>query len=115
MSEVSIPLLMPRSEVMNLSETNKQAKSTKYILYKLKRKEERQITINSDWQLKDLSNLRLYCLKRKMILYISINILILLHYYYNINIATATAGSITSPPLLIATICGAIVIFYIYI
>lgn len=50
-----------------------------------------------------------------MILYISINILILLHYYYNINIATATAGSITSPPLLIATICGAIVIFYIYI
>lgn len=48
MSEVSIPLLMPRSEVMNLSETNKQAKSTKYILYKLKRKEERQITINSD-------------------------------------------------------------------
>lgn len=31
MSKVSIPFLMPRSEVLNLSKTNKQMKHTKYI------------------------------------------------------------------------------------
>lgn len=102
MSKVSIPLLMPRSKVLNLSKN----KTKRLITYFISQKEREITRYSVTDNPQRISQILAYILSINRVeknsdqfyIYISISILICITaYYYNINIATTPASSVTIP------------------